>query len=177
MAKKETAFGSGPGYQHYKALGKKVANSIDRKALGDYVKLMLSEKPIDQQRAAAVCQNVSDLRPEMFLHHLPALVRAIDRPAHSAVYRTVFRLLSMLDLPESHSGKIVDLAFHNLSDPKQPTGIKVFAMTVISNQALQYPELARELSLVLEGQYKSGSAGFRNRAEKIAKKHGFSLQA
>ncbi len=175
MAKKETAFGSGIGYQALKAEGTRIGRCGDQESTKEWVQKLLSDEPVTVQRASAVCHAISDETPEIFQPHISELITSIEKDVHDAAPRFAFRVLSMIRIPEEMLGETVDVAFKRLSSPLQPAAIHVFAMTVISNAIDIYPELGNELELLLREGLPIGSAGYRNRAGKIARKHGLDL--
>lgn len=175
MAKKETAFGSGPGYGFYKNEGKRIAKERDMAALEEMIQILQGDSIVNRQRAAAALRCASDHSLDLFFPYLDQLLNAAKDPKHPAVARTTMRIFSMITVPEVLQGEIVDLAFHYLSDLKETIAVRVFAMTVISNHLEAYPDLANELEIVLKSGWDSGSAGYKNRALKIAGKHGLNM--
>jgi hypothetical protein len=131
---------------------------------------------IDVQRSAAIIANASDESVEIFRDFVPDLIEILQENAHRSASRIAFRVLEKLpNIPEKHLGNLVDLAFKYLNTPTTSIAEKVFAMTVIANQIAHYPDLKYELEASLAAQIKTGSAGFKNRAGKIASRYGLKL--
>ena len=75
-----------------------------------------------------------------------------------------------MDIPESHQGEILDRAFQCFSDPKQQIASRVFAMTVCSNLAEVFPELAVEIITIIEDNWDHTSAAWRGRGKRELKR-------
>jgi len=175
VTKKETAFGTGPGYRFYKAEGTRVASQDDTDTLEGYIHNLSSESHLDQQRAAAVCHSASDENPGIFSPYVGDLLEALTSRAHPSVIRCTLRIFSVIEIPEKHIGDIVDRSFKYLSDRSQTVAVQVYAMTIIANHLNSYPDLAPELEAILKTGWEHGTPGYRNRASKIAAKHGWTL--
>lgn len=91
-----------------------------------------------------------------------------DEPA--GVRRNVMRMLQFTTIPRRFHGRAVNVCFGRLTDPREQVAVKVFAMTVCAHVAEHNPDIARELTLILEDQLAYGSAGFRSRAMKILRR-------
>jgi hypothetical protein len=122
------------------------------------------------QRAAWPLSVCVEAYPELAIPHLPLLIKSPVRPGvHDSVKRNVMRLLQFIDIPKRWHGRVLELGFNFLNDHKEPVAIRVFSMTVIHNiiRQHQYPELDRELELILSDELPNGSAAFRSRGIKI----------
>jgi len=104
----------------------------------------------------------------------PYFNRMIDRMlqpgVHDAVKRNVLRILQDVEIPTRLAGKIATICFDLLGSAKEPIAVKVFAMTVLANIAQREPDLKREITILIEQQMPTGSAGFRSRGRKILKR-------
>jgi hypothetical protein len=77
--------------------------------------------------------------------------------------------MQLADLPESLAGITADICFRYLRDHQEPIAVKAYAMTIIYNLSMKYPELGDELALTIEDMMPYGSPGIRNRGAKILK--------
>lgn len=98
------------------------------------------------------------------------LVDNLDSAPHDAVIRNTVRLFQDVDIPSSLEGKLYDKCFHYLVDPKYPTAIKAFSISILEKTAYKFPELKHELISAIEDQYDHCTIGFQNRASKILKR-------
>jgi hypothetical protein len=124
------------------------------------------------QRAAWPLSVCVEAYPELAIPHLAALIKSPVRPGvHDSVKRNVMRLLQFINIPKRWHGRVLELAFNFLNDRREPVAIRVFSMSVINNIIRQhpYPELNRELELILSDELPNTSAAFRSRGVKILK--------
>jgi hypothetical protein len=176
MAKKETAFGGSISYTELTEIGKKLGENPDIELIREQLQLMAAQDTVQSQRAAAIIFHCADVNPKIFERFMPEMLAVLEKPIHDSGPRTIFRILeSELNIDEAYAGKLIDLAFKYLQDPKSAIAIKVFSMTFIANQLLTYPDLKHELESTLSAQMELGSAGFRNRASKLAEKFGLDI--
>lgn len=126
------------------------------------------------QRASYALMVCTDERPGIILPYLGKLLKNLERKdLHDAVKRNSMRVLQYIDIPARYRGRVAEAAFGFLADKKEPVAIRVFAMTVISNLSRVYPELGRELVLMIENELIEGAtAGFKSRAYKILRAAG-----
>jgi hypothetical protein len=102
--------------------------------------------------------------------HFNKILKMAQKPGvHDAVKRNVLRMLQFATIPKRHQGKVADVAFKFLSDNSQPVAIRVFAMTVLANIAMEEPGLKDELKIVIEDGLPYGSAAYVSRAKKTLK--------
>ncbi len=65
--------------------------------------------------------------PNLVKPHLKKLIQYLDKPdTHVAVRRNTVRLLQFIDVPESLQGKVADICFNFLADPKEPVAVSIF---------------------------------------------------
>ena len=111
--------------------------------------------------------------PRLAKPHLASLIKVLGTPGiHDAVKRNILRLLPSVEIPGTRREKLIELCFGFLTNRNEPVAIHVFAMEVLANLIEPYPELQRELALIIEEQLPYASPGYRSRALKILKKIG-----
>lgn len=158
--------------EHSKNQATKIAIWIgdDPGRFAELVELVLQGEPLLAQRAAWALSHSLDRHPDLIYPHLGSLVQNMCRTdQHPAVRRNTLRALQEVEIPETLWGKVADLCFQYLADPKEPAAIRVFAMTVLWNICRQVPELQTELKLIIEDHWNHATAGFRSRGQKILK--------
>jgi hypothetical protein len=122
------------------------------------------------QRAAWPMSNCVRTHPELINPHLKKILDYLKKPnIHDAVKRNTVRLLQDIKIPKSLQGKVADVCFGYLRNPKEPIAIRVFSMTVLGNIAKENPALKNEIIPIIEDQLPFGSAGFRSRGTKVLK--------
>lgn len=105
-----------------------------------------------------------------WLHpHFPLILKTLSQPAtHPAVYRNLLRLLQNYPVPDASQAPLFDRCLHLLHKATEPVAIRVFAMSTAANLASAYPELKRELAVMLkELMSHPQSAGMISRAKKV----------
>ena len=114
---------------------------------------------------------LGEKKPELLHKYLSIIIQKLENDDNnSAMIRNVFRTLQFVDIPEKHEGYVLTKGFEFLNNNNSPIAVKVFAMTVVFNLSVKYPEIQKELKLSLENQLEHASAGFKSRATKILKK-------
>ena len=129
-----------------------------------------NEKVIVQRAAWPVSYCVND-HPEFIRGHWDEIISLLEKPVlHQAVTRNLLRFMQHVNIPGKYQGRIMEKCFHYVSDPAMPVAIRVFSMQILSNLALQYPDIKNELRLVLETNFQKQTAGYKSRAAKVFKK-------
>lgn len=119
------------------------------------------------QRAAWPLSYCAVSHPSLVTPHLRKLLKFMKEPGHHpAVKRNTLRLLQFIEIPAGLKGEVADLCFTILQHRAEPIAIKVFALTVLTNLAKEFPDLKNELIPLIEDQLPYASAGFRSRAKK-----------
>ncbi len=131
------------------------------------MQLMLSPDQKVHQKAAWIIQHSSERYPWLINKHIgPVLRNLFNKGLHDSVKRASLRSLGFVDIPEEYWGEAVEICFQLLMG-NDPTGVKMFAMGILETMAKKMPELNNEFRVVLEDQLPYGTAGFKNRAQKI----------
>lgn len=108
--------------------------------------------------------------PELLIPHLKKILDHLDHAPHNAYRRNTFRFLQFMDVPEDFQGIVYEKGMEAIIDTAVPTAIKAFAMTSLSNIAMEVPELKEELIEVIYDQMPFGTSGFVARAKKEIKR-------
>ena len=111
--------------------------------------------------------------PELVTPHLAKLIRLLGTPGvHDAVKRYILRFLPSVKVPAAQREKLIELCFSFLTNRSEPVAVHVFAMEVLAMLVAPYPELRRDLALIIEEHLPYASPGYRSRAMKILEKVG-----
>ncbi len=159
-------------HEHSRAQMLKIVKYVgsDAKRFVELVQVFLTGPYRATQRAAWPLSNCVELHPELVKPHLKKLITFLAKAGeHDAVKRNILRFLQFVSIPKSLQGKTADLCFQFLENTKEPTAVRVFAMTVLANLAKENPELKNEIIPVIEDQMPYGSAGFVSRGKKVFK--------
>lgn len=121
------------------------------------------------QRAAWSLSYCVENQPQLLDPHFAVVARLLAQPNQdNAVKRNLLRALQFVKIPNRYQGRIADSCFTFLTG-KEPIAIKVFAMSVLANLAIENRELKNEIIPIIESQLPFGSAGFISRARKVLK--------
>lgn len=120
-----------------------------------------------RQQAAQVVGRLGAEHEALLRPYLPRMVAELADPPHPALPRNVLRLLQTHPIPPELEMALMECCFAFLENSQQPAAVRVFAMTVLARLVRPYPELQRELRLILAAHFDQGPAGFRSRARKI----------
>ena len=122
------------------------------------------------QRASWAASKAYDLKPEWFDTYLLQLITCLDKPIHGSVRRNSLRIMQTMHIAEEYQSQLIDTLFELLSDPKEESAVKAFALTVAYNIVKLYPEIGKELKIIIEDQLPYASPSFKSRVNKIIKK-------
>lgn len=156
--------------EHSKAQRDRIVAYIgdDPKRFADLVAAFLNGPYRITQRAAWPLSHCVKKHPHLVQRHLPSLINHLKKEGlHDAVARNTFRLMQFIKLPTKLHGRVADLCFKYLADRSRPIATRVFAMTVLTNLCEFHPELAQELTPLIEDELPLGSPAFRARGSKM----------
>ena len=95
---------------------------------------------------------------------------ALGASPDDSVRRDLWRALSFVtDIDDDIAGAVFDTAVRVVTSSKEPIAIRAHAMFAARNVALPYPELRRELRLVLEALTRDESAAVRARSRNVVR--------
>lgn len=159
--------------EHSKAQSDKIVSYIgsDESRFDELMHLFFyAESRIAQRAAMAV--GWSGLRNPSFLpKYMNKMMDCLAQEGvHDAVKRNILRILQEIAIPEEYEGQLTDICFDLILNPNEPSAIKAFAMTVLSNICQKYPELAQEFCLIIRENWEHESPAFKSRGKKILKK-------
>lgn len=140
----------------------------DPDRMDELMKIFFSENTRTTQHAAYPLMFISDHNPQLFTPYLESMVDNMTDEKPDAVIRNSLRLFQHIDIPESIEGKMFDKCINYLESPRYPVGIRVFAMTILTNLCIKYPELEAEVLPLIEDILEiSESAGMHSRGKKM----------
>ncbi|HYG51724.1 MAG TPA: hypothetical protein VD905_12515 [Flavobacteriales bacterium] len=159
--------------QHSRKQAERIARyaAKGKKEFGELMDLFLSNNTVLAQRAAWSISICGRANPGLALPHLPKMIKNLEKPGiHDAVKRNTVRLLEVVWLPKKHHGLVADACFKLFLNKKEAIAIRVFALTVLQNLALIYPEFANELvPLIEEEMTQNPKPAFVSRGKKALK--------
>lgn len=154
--------------EHTKENTEKIAQyaaSTDER-LAELMNIFLHGEWRQVQRAAWVVGKLAET--DLLLPYLKDMITKLkEKNIHNAVKRNVVRTWQYMDLTKDQMGPVADICFSYLNDKGEAIVIKVFSMVVLEKIVQEYPELKDELRFSIEEQMPFGSAGFKNKGQKI----------
>ena len=122
------------------------------------------------QRAAWPLSYCVIAHPNLISPHLAKLVKNLHKPGiHDSIKRNTVRLLQHIDIPKKFHGEVMDICLHYIATPNEPVAVKAFSLSILHNLSQQYPEIKKEVKLIIEEQWPYETAAFRSRAKKFMK--------
>jgi 8-oxo-dGTP diphosphatase len=116
---------------------------------------------------------VCDRFPELIDPYLPDIISRINDFNNESVERSFLRIISMKDLNKIDNrfhGILADYSFAKLNSGFSAIAIKAYAMEILFNLSVIYPELTNELIPAIQILTEDGSAGVVARGRMILKK-------
>lgn len=89
---------------------------------------------------------------------------------HPSMQRDLWRSMTFIDVDDKFSGEVYDAAVKTLMSVSNPIAVRAHAMYCAANIAQPFPELSRELALILADFNQDDSAGLRARAKNLSRK-------
>ena len=112
---------------------------------------------------------IGEATPEMVNPHLKQLFKLLPSPPHEAFSRAIVRIYAFHSVPKKWQGRMADLCFTYLEDPKCAVATKIFSMSVLLEIGREENDLLPELELIINEYYDHGTAGYKSRAKRTLK--------
>ena len=159
------------------------ANETSR-ANTDYVKDIIYQKPELYQelfelvleneepysrRAIWVFDSCDEEIPGVAIPFLPRLIDNLEKFEHDGLKRHSLRILSRHVIPEKQTVVVLNFCFKMLT-LFEAAAIKVHAMQILYEISQKEPDLKPELISAIEMAIQEGTAGVKNRGDKMLKK-------
>jgi len=138
-------------------------------SLDELYNLIFTGKGKTKWRAAWVFEHVFLAQPDMINPYIPELIKRFPDIKDDGVRRHFAKILSLSDINAMADGNLIDTCFSQLMSETIPVAVKTQCMQILFNITREYPDLKRELIMVLEEQMPNNSAGFKSRANKLIK--------
>jgi hypothetical protein len=158
--------------EHSKAQTNRVIKYVgdDKIRMRELMQLFTGNENIVTQRAAWAMSYIGITHPALIKPYHTQMLKQMNIPGvHDAIKRNVLRIWQEVMPPEDLWGETYDVCFKLLRSMEESIAIKAFAMTVMYNIALKYPELKDELIATIEDMIPYGSPAIANRGKKIVK--------
>lgn len=122
------------------------------------------------QRAAWPFSYAALAHPSLVKKHFSTLIKNLQKPGiHEAVKRNTLRFLEEINIPVKHHGTIMNLCFEYISAPTEKAAIKAYALTILKNLSVVYPEIKAEIKTIIEERWPFETPSFKVRARLFLK--------
>ena len=138
--------------EHSKTQTNKIIKFIgnDKSRFNKLVEIFLKGEYRITQRAAWPLSYVAIKHPELIKPFFLKLVKKLSEPDnHPAITRNILRIFEEVEIPEKYHGVLINSCIKFIMDVKYPIAIRAFAITVAAKICIHYPDLKRELILIL----------------------------
>lgn len=122
------------------------------------------------QRAAWPLSYIGIAHPQLIKPYQGTLLKMLKKEgAHDAVKRNILRLWVESMPPENYWGELFDVCYRLARRKDEAIAVRVFAMHVMANIAMVFPELIPEVTDLVEELMLLGQAAFIARGKKVLK--------
>lgn len=116
----------------------------------DLIQYCKDEETIVQQNAGAVLGKIVDKDKVLLKPHQQTLIEVLKTNPHDAVKRAIMRIFQLMEISAEVEGEVFDLAVQYLQDAEEPIAVKAFSMSSARKICVKYPDLAPELTGIIE---------------------------
>jgi len=157
-----------------KMLADIIVNKIgnNKQQFSEAIELMLKDKYPISMRAGRIVHFVSEKHPHLVAPYYERMVNLLPTARVDGVKRSIQKIMyeTPYDLTEEMWGKLTDISFNFIEDPKQAIAIRAFAIDFIVKTLNIYPEIKPELIALLESVRIDCSVGLENKCRKLIQK-------
>ena len=112
--------------------------------------------------------NYAQQHPTRLTPHVPIIWKLLTAETPMGMQRDIWRTLAFTEV-KSNEGEIYDQALEVITSENLAIAVRANAMTCAFNVCVKYPELKRELQLILEGLHNHPSKGIHARSKNLLK--------
>ncbi len=144
-----------------------IANDTDK--FSELMEAYFDKGNMDLARKAAwIVRQCVTQNPDLIFPYLQQVIEyLLQNELHDAIKRNGLAIIDIQNIPENLLGMVTDLCFRILNNGGERIASKAFAMSILFKIGRNYPEINRELKLILKELYPYQSPGFQSRAKKI----------
>jgi len=110
--------------------------------------------------------NYAQQHPTRLTPHVPIIWKLLTAETPMGMQRDIWRALAFTDV-QSNEGAIYDTALEVITSENLAIAVRANAMTCAFNVCIKYPDLKRELQVVLEGLHNHPSKGIHARSKNL----------
>ncbi|MES2778766.1 MAG: hypothetical protein V4651_02615 [Bacteroidota bacterium] len=142
----------------------------DKQRMKELMVLFLGNEYRITQRAAWPLSYIGIAHPDLVKPYDGKLLEFLQQQgAHDAVKRNILRLWGETMPSQKYWGELFDICYQLARSKDEAVAIRTFAMQVMSNIVITYPELTFELKSLAEELILLGQPAFISRGKKVLK--------
>jgi hypothetical protein len=135
------------------------------------IKMTFDETQPENWRAAWMLDKIHEKHPELVVPYLPELIEFSLQTRNDSKRRHLLKLISLYKIPETQMANLLNYCAEIFTNAAIPVAVRVHAMQILFNIALQEPDFSGELIDMIEHEIEyHGSAGIKSRGSKLLKK-------
>jgi hypothetical protein len=160
--------------EHSKKMRDEIVRFVghDRKKFAELMKLFFHGEYRITQRAAWPMSYCVQKNPDLIIPYLKPLIQQLTKKGnHDSVTRNTVRLLQNIEVPKKYHGQLMNICFDFIQSNETAVAIKAFSLTILEKMAKTYPEIIRELKLIIQERWDHETAAFKSRSRKIMKSY------
>ena len=122
-------------------------------------------------RAAWIIDKIHEKSPNLILTYLPEITKFVTTTTNHGKRRHFLKLISLHPIAEENEALLLNYCLDVFTNSSETIAVRVHAMQVLYNIAIQEPGFARELIELIENELEfRNSAGLTSRARKLLPK-------
>lgn len=140
----------------------------------DLVKLTLTNKGSVSLRAAWTLTHCHEEMPHLLEPYVVELLSACPDFTQTGARRSILKIMSTVTIPDDYKVFLFDHCLQWLISKKEPIAVKAYAMDILTNIAIEEPDLKNEVIPAILDVMPNGSKGIRAKGKIMLKKLGCS---
>lgn len=153
---------------HSRATAQTIADGIINGilSLDELIEIFYSQDMRSCQHSSWALELIARQSPSLLEPYMSRMIAELDNSkAIQGVYRNTMRVWQFMPISQDYEGEVLDKAFEYFSAPQMAVAIRVFAMTICTNLAERFPELAPEIITVIEDNWDHTTPAWRSRGK------------
>ena len=154
------------GLSGKKHLNELVAHIIQNpKEINDLFKLYFGSSSRQKSFISWSLGHLAEKAPELLYPFHDAMIKELDSTNLKAVKRNFTRAFRFSKVQKENHGRLYDCCFCFITDNNESIAVRAFSILICQELCMTYPDLKRELIIVLRSIIPNGSSGLKHRAK------------
>jgi len=118
-------------------------------------------------RAGWVVEKCAAKYPYLVKPHINEIIDFLPQISFGGLRRLMLKVLTLLPIPETRLGEVIDVCLTWLESPREKVAIKVYSMQILTDFCRREQKMIPELLSIIENHYERNSFAFQSRADKV----------